>query len=148
MIIVDTNILSEPLKAKPNEHVLAWFLENQEDLYTTAITIGELMAGACSLPAGKRREGLRSAIEELASAYGDRALAYDAQAAKIYGILQGRAKEQGRPLSVEDGMIAALCLSHDAVLATHNTKDFERLGVTLTDPFTAPTPHVIEVTYS
>jgi predicted nucleic acid-binding protein len=148
MIIVDTNILSEPLKAKPNDHVLAWFLENQKELCTTAITIGELMAGACSLPAGKRREGLRSAIEGLASAYGDRVLAYDAPAAKTYGIVQGKAKEQGRPLSVEDGMIAALCLNHDAALATHNTKDFEHLGLTLIDPFTAPTPHVIEITYS
>jgi predicted nucleic acid-binding protein len=45
-------------------------------------------------------------------------------------------------------MIAAVCLSNDAVLATHNTKDFEHLGVTLTDPFTAPTPHVVEVTCS
>jgi predicted nucleic acid-binding protein len=67
------------------------------------------------------------------------------QAAKTYGILQGKAKEQGRSLSVEDGMIASICLNHSATLATRNRKDFEGLGLTLTDPFTAPTPHVARI---
>jgi predicted nucleic acid-binding protein len=146
MVIVDTNILSEPLKPEPNEQVIAWFLENQKELYTTAVTIGELMTGVCLLPEGRRRENLRSAIENLTLVYGERALPYDARAATLYGSLQAEARECGRVLSVEDGMIAAVCKAHDATLATRNVRDFEYLGIETTNPFTAATPHVVEVT--
>jgi predicted nucleic acid-binding protein len=102
------------------------------------------MYGVCQLPNGKRREGLRSAVENLANVYADRALPYEAKAAIAYGILQGASKFAGRTLTVEDGMIAAICKVNDATLATHNTKDFEHLDIKLVDPFTAKTPSTKE----
>jgi predicted nucleic acid-binding protein len=148
LIILDTNILSEPYKVRPNENVLAWLLEYQSQLYTTAVTVAELFYGACRLPAGKRREGLLLAVEELARAYDQRVLSFDADAARVYGLLQANSRQEGSTLSVEDAMIAAICRVHKATLATHNTKDFANLDVPLTDPFIAPAPNVVTISLS
>ena len=144
-LVLDTNIISETLKQEADKGVIAWLIQNQEDLYLTAITIGELLQGAYRLPAGKRRENLLIAIERIVNGYDGRILAYDGLAARVYAEMQDISYRSGRVLTVEDGMIAAICSSANAVLATHNTKDFLHLDVVLVDPFVEPTPDVVEV---
>jgi len=144
-LVLDTNIISETLKQEADKGVIAWLIQNQEDLYLTAITIGELLQRAHRLPAGKRRENLLIAIERIVNGYDGRILAYDGLAARVYAEMQDISYRSGRVLTVEDGMIAAICSSANAVLATHNTKDFLHLDVVLVDPFVEPTPDVVEV---
>jgi len=146
MRVLDTNIISETLKKQPDEKVIAWLLQNQENLYLTAVTIGELWEGAYRLPAGKRRENLLLALERITGAYASRLLAYDGAAAQTYARMQDTTRRCGRTLTVEDGMIAASCASTNATLATRNIKDFAHLEITLVNPFEEPAPDVVEIT--
>lgn len=135
MIVLDTNVLSEPMRAAPDESVLAWLEQLREPAAITAVTVGELLGGVGRLPAGRRRDALGDAIEGLLEAHRGAILPYDDRAARVYAGLQERRRRAGHPLSVEDGMIAAICLVAGATLATRNTADFSGLGLELVDPW-------------
>jgi predicted nucleic acid-binding protein len=132
VIVFDTNVLSEPMRPAPHPAVLAWMAE-QEDVAITAVSVGELMTGARMLPHGARRERLLASIETILT--GQDVLAYDEHAAHLYAWMRAERRATGRPLTVEDGMIAAITASHGATLATRNTRDFDGLGIDLVDPW-------------
>lgn len=134
MIVLDTNVLSEPLRARPHGGVLDW-IAAQEDMATTAITVAELLSGARRLPQGRRRNDLLDAIERTLGAFPDNLLPYDEAAARLYAEMQEVRRSTGVPLGVEEGMIAAICSSRSLTLATRNIKDFEGLGIRLVDPW-------------
>ncbi len=144
MIVLDTNVLSEPLRPRPDDRVLAWFatLDDPtghppgEETAITAVSVGELLTGVRALPEGRRREGLLEAIEQTLQTFAGSVLAYDERAARHFARLQQARREAGRALSVEDGMIAATCLAHGATLATRDVTDFVGLGLELVDPWT------------
>ena len=138
MIVLDTNVLSEPLKHRPDEHVLAWFASLDEETGVTAVSVGELLTGVRALPVGRRREGLLTAIEATLPTFAGSVLAYDEAAARHYARLQESRRGAGRPRAVEDGMIAAICIARGTTLATRNTSDFTGLGLDLVDPWAAP----------
>jgi len=135
VIVLDTNVLSEPLRAEPDEAVLRW-IAAQDALATTSVTVAELLTGARRLRPG-RRDGLLVAIERALEAYPANVLPYDEQAARRYAEMQEWRRSAGVPLSVEGGMIAAICSSRSHALATRNTKDFEGLELRLIDPWAA-----------
>jgi predicted nucleic acid-binding protein len=136
--ILDTNIVSETLKQSPDSNVIAWLLLNEDDIWLNAVTVGELLTGAYRLPTGRRREGLLLAIDSIVNSYPGQIAAYDSQATISYASLQDASRRSGRQLTVEDGMIAAICQSRGCTLATRNTKDFEHLGIPIINPFEAP----------
>jgi predicted nucleic acid-binding protein len=138
VIVLDTNVLSEPLKHEPDQRVITWLESVDEALAVTAVSMGELLVGARRLPLGQRRDALLAAIERVLEAHGGDILPYDEQAARRYAEMQESRRAAGRPLSVEDGMIAAICARHGARLATRNIGDFESLGIDLIDPWLAP----------
>lgn len=135
MIVLDTNVLSEPMRSSPDAGVLEWLRRLDEPTTITAITVGELLDGASRLDPGRRRDGLIMAIEQVIEAHRGSVLSYDDRAARVYARLQAKRRAAGRPLSVEDGMIAAICVVVGARLATRNTRDFDGLGVELVDPW-------------
>jgi predicted nucleic acid-binding protein len=125
MILLDTNVVSEVMKAVPLEIVVDWLNgQNSSSLYVSAITIGEIAYGLRILPDGF-----------ISLAFAQRVLAYDEPAARIYGEIMGSRKESGRPMSVADGQIASIARSKHLTVATRNTVDFEECGVDLIDPF-------------
>ncbi len=135
MIVLDTDVFSEPLKQRPDERVLAWFASLDEEAGVTAVSVGELLTGVRALPVGRRREGLLTAIETTLQSFAGSVLAYDVAAARHYARLQESRRGSGRPLAVEDGMIAAICVARGSTLATRNTSDFAGLGLELIDPW-------------
>jgi toxin FitB len=137
MIVLDTNVLSEPLKLRPDEQVLAWLASLDEEAGVTSISVGELLTGVRALPVGRRREGLLEAIEATLRTFAGSVLAYDEAAARHYARLQESRRGAGRPLAVEAGMIAAICVARGTTLATRNTCDFAGLGLDLVDPWSA-----------
>ncbi len=137
MIVLDTNVLSEPLRLRPDEHVLAWLGALDDETAVTAVSVGELLVGVRALPEGRRRAGLLDAIETTLRAFAGSVLAYDEAAARHYARLQEMRRATGRSLAVEDGMIAAICLAHAATLATRDVTDFAGLDIELIDPWTA-----------
>ena len=139
MILLDTNVVSEVMKTRPAEAVVAWLNgQDSEKLHVSAITIGEIAYGLRVLPDGKRQSGLRERFERfVALAFDQRVLAYDESAARIYGELMGDRKELGLPMSVPDGQIAAIARLNHLAVATRNVLDFEHCGIDVLNPFEA-----------
>lgn len=137
-ILLDTNVLSELMRTEPDEGVLAWFGRQQGTvLYTTAITRAEILLGIALLPAGKRRERLASAADLMFEEdFAHHCLPFDQGAAAEYALLVAARIRAGRPMSTEDGQIAAIALCHGMGLATRNGKDFEGIaGLAVINPF-------------
>ncbi len=137
MIVLDTNIVSEPLKPKPDPEVLAW-LDRQapETLYLTSISLAELSAGVEVLPAGKRRAALQQAVgAQVLSLFQGRVLAFDHEAALAFGHVAAKAQAAGNPIDFADCAIAAIATTHRFILATRNARDFKGTGVELLNPW-------------
>lgn len=137
MIVLDTNVLSELITARPDPEVVSW-LETQpmDALFTTAISQGEMLYGACILPAGRHRDTLLHEVEAIFSAdMAGRVLPYDSDAAGIHATIAAMHRARGRPISQPDAMIAGIVASRGAVLATRNVRDFEGCGIDVVDPW-------------
>jgi toxin FitB len=137
MIILDTNVVSEPIKANGSPAVTAWLDRQVADtLYLTATSRAELMVGIEILPAGRRKRGLAAAVGELlAKLFGSRILPFDQQAAMMYATMVGRARAGGRLISVADGQIAAIAAVHGFTVATRDTLAFTAVGVPVINPW-------------
>ncbi|MCV9999031.1 type II toxin-antitoxin system VapC family toxin [Pararhizobium sp. YC-54] len=137
MIVLDTNIISELVKSSPDKNVGVWFRrEAESNLYLNAIVVMEQSFGAerFYLRTGSDRY-VRSLEHLLATQFRGRILGFSDGTPALTGRLRAKRESAGRPISVQDAMIAAICLSHDATLATRNTKDFEGLDLKLVNPF-------------
>jgi predicted nucleic acid-binding protein len=137
MIVLDTNVLSEALKPSPDKIVLSWLAEqNRTVVFTTAITQAEILYGIEMLPSGKRRNRLHTAVERLfADEFPEHILSFDSESALIYPKIVAKRALLGRPISQFDALIASVCHSRNATLATRNTDDFEDCGLTIINPW-------------
>ena len=139
MIILDTNVVSEPLKPRFDPAVEAW-LDRQpaETLYLTATSLAELRTGVALMPAGKRKAGLDQALSELlGNIFAGRILAFDEAAAEAYANLVSRASRVGHTLSVGDAQIAAIATTRNFIVATRDTTPFVAARVTVINPWEA-----------
>ena len=134
MIVLDTNVVSETVRAQPSFTVMQWLASSNEPFAITTVTIGELLTGVHLLPQGTRRTGLMAAIEQVLLRWAV-TLPYDEAAVRIYATMREQARTQGRGLRVEDGMIAAICAVHGATLATRNVSDFDFLPIPIVNPW-------------
>ncbi len=137
MIVLDTNVFSEPLKPAPSSVVALWFrAQDRAATFITAVTEAEALYGVESLPRGKRRAQLMDAVEKiLKTEYEGRILSFDEPAARVYAKIVAAREAAGRPMSQFDAMIAAIARSHGAAVATRNTKDFEGCGIQTINPW-------------
>ena len=128
MILLDTNVISELMLVSPNHAVLAW-LDQQldEDLYLCVITKAEIEWGISLLPEGKRKLRLTKAAAEVLAAFKGRCLVYDCEATPYYIAVANCSRTSGRPMSVEDMLIAAIAMANNCILATRNVTDFDFL---------------------
>ncbi len=136
MIVLDTNVISEVLRSRPDPVVVAWLDGLDDSLAITAITLAELLAGLGRLPQGRRRTMLTQTLTRALEPYrASRILPFDALAAQEYGQVVADRAARGLPISMADAQIASICRAHDAACATRNTKDFRHTGVNLIDPW-------------
>ncbi len=132
--LLDTNVLSEFLKKTPNEGVLRWFRDTDEnEQYVSTLTIGELQKGVSKLPASRRKNELQTWLDSVIGRYDDRILAPDIATAKLWGRLLADLERKGRPIPAVDSLIAATALAHDLILVTRNVDDFAPAGVKTLD---------------
>lgn len=127
MILLDTNVLSEFMRPRPSDIVVAW-LDKQPSgtVYTSAISRAEIELGIMLMPQGQRQEALSQAAEAMfAEEFNGRCLPFDEDAARHYARIVSARTRVGRPISVEDAQIAAIALVHRMSLATRNTTDFD-----------------------
>ncbi|HXN10866.1 MAG TPA: type II toxin-antitoxin system VapC family toxin [Steroidobacteraceae bacterium] len=137
MIILDTNVISEPLKPSPDAAVIRWLdLQSPATLYITAISQAELLAGVSALPAGRRRTELRKVIDkELAALFADRILPFGERSAEAYAQVVTSANAAGNPIDFADAAIGAIAIEHNYMLATRNVGDFKGTPVKLLNPW-------------
>ena len=133
--VIDTNVVSEIAKPNPCENVIDWFWEYGEQAYLPSVSIEELYYGIFIMPDGKRKRAIRDIIDGIVKDLSDRTLPYDGFSAYLCAEMHANAKGIGRASSIEDYMIAAICKANNAVLVTHNVKDFDYLGIDIVDPF-------------
>jgi len=137
MILLDTNIVSEMMKPTPRPSVVTWLdAQDEASLFICAPVLAELRYGAELLPAGKRRNELGKVIDQIESdLFRDRILPFEQGAASHYARIAAARRHLGRPLNQMDGLIAAIALSHGAVLCTRDEDGFADLGLEVVNPF-------------
>jgi toxin FitB len=136
--LIDTNVLSELMRSKPDPQVISWFdLHVDAECYTSSITKAEIFLGLALLQEGMRRTRLTIAAEKMFSDdFSERRLPFDDQSAIMYAEVVSLRRGTGKPISTEDAQIAAIALTHNLTLVTRNTKDFMAIeGLMLVNPW-------------
>ena len=134
--LLDTNVLSELIRPKPNPNVVAWFKPlPAETLHVSVLTLGELRQGVENTVNSIRREKLRLWLETVVAGwFGNRVLPVDAAIADRWGRLIAAT---ARPLPAVDSLVAATALVHGLRIVTRNVRDFNLPGVDVIDPWIA-----------
>jgi toxin FitB len=138
MILLDTNVVSEPMRQRPDRQVQDW-LDDQaiETLYLSTISLAELLLGIESLPTGRRRRALAAALgEQIASLFEGRIIPFDVTAAEAYAKVVTHARRQGYEISVTDGQTAAVAASHNLKVASRDETPFQAAGLEVINPWT------------
>lgn len=139
MIVLDTNVVSEPLRPAPSPAVLNWLnAQEPQTLFITAINWAELAAGVEALPPGRKRQALEQAMStQVHALFSGRILPFDTRAAGWFAKAHAAAQMHGNLIGFADCAIAAIALANGYALATRNLRDFNGTGVKLIDPWTA-----------
>lgn len=137
MILLDTNVVSEPLKASGDMNVLAWIdAQIIETLYLSTISLAELRFGIAVLPEGKRRDTLLFSLEQrILPLFAGRILPFDDTASRTYATLRAHARAAGQAIAPADGYIAAIAATHGFAVATRDTSPFDATDLTVINPW-------------
>lgn len=136
MIVLDTNVVSELMRPEPAPGVASWIRDrDRRELRTTVITLAEVRYGIARLPDGRRKQVLLGAADEIFSAFADQILPVDAAATEHYAVIASSRERAGKPIPGFDALIAAVCRSKNAVLATRNISGFNGTGVEVINPW-------------
>lgn len=137
MILVDTNVISEPLRREPSAAVIEWLdAQNVETLFLAAISLAEMRFGVAALPEGRRRDWLHQSIEQrVVLLFRGRILPFDDAASKAYASLCAKARATGNAMASADGFIAATAAANGLIVATRDVAPFEAAGLRVIDPW-------------
>lgn len=138
MILLDTNVVSEPMRPAPDARVVDWVdTQPLETLYLCAITVAELRAGVALLPRGKRRASLSEDLEKhVLPLFAGRVVAFDLACTQAYAEVIEKTRRAGRAIAAVDGYIAAIATTHGLAIATRDTAPFEAVGLSVINPWT------------
>ena len=137
MIVLDTNVISEPLRQVPENRVTEWIdAQALETLYLSAITVAELRFGLAALPAGKRRDRLQASLEkQVLPLFVGRVLPFDMSASQAYSELMAKARAAGLAMGAADGYIAATAAANGMMVATRDVSPFKAAGLDVINPW-------------
>jgi predicted nucleic acid-binding protein len=135
--LLDTNVPSELTRRISAPRVERWLDQaNDDELYLSVISLGEILKGITVLPMSKRRDGLQEWLDStLRPWFEGRILPVTASIAERWGILSGKCRLQGRDVKVADGLIMATALHHNLTVVTRNVRDFAGVGVAVLNPW-------------
>jgi predicted nucleic acid-binding protein len=135
--LLDTNVVSEWVKPRPNPAVVSWMADLDEDrVFLSVVSLAEIRGGVEQLPAGARRNRLTSwLVEELPSRFEGRVLDVDREVADQWGVLTARSRKHGTNLSSMDAFMAATAAVHSLTLVTRNVSDFAGLELRVLNPW-------------
>jgi predicted nucleic acid-binding protein len=137
MILLDTNVVSEPLRHTPEARVIEWIdAQPLETLYLSAMTVAELRAGVALLPTGKRRAALHENLEKsVLPMFVGRVLPFDLACTNAYAELMARVRKAGSGIETADACIAAVAIANGFTVATRDTSPFQTAGLTVINPW-------------
>ncbi|MBW6475525.1 MAG: type II toxin-antitoxin system VapC family toxin [Chromatiales bacterium] len=137
MILLDTNVISEPLRRDPEPRVIEWIdAQALETLYISAITVAELRSGIALLPPGKRSSALQENLEkQVLPLFTGRVLPFDLSCTRAYADLIAKAKNAGLAIATADGFIAAIAITNSFAVATRDSSPFEAAGSAVINPW-------------
>jgi predicted nucleic acid-binding protein len=137
VILLDTNVVSEPLKLNPDPTVVAWIDAQVIDtLYLSTVSVTEMRYGIAVLPDGKKKESVRTGLNErILPLFESRILAFDMEAAEICAELRARARATGQGIGTVDSYIAGIAAAKGLIVATRDTQPFEAAGVPVINPW-------------
>jgi len=139
MIVIDTNVISEAMRRTPNPEVMVWYaMQARASLFTTTVTVAEILAGIDYLPVGRRKSEMqRDAQLMFEDDFSGRVLPFDLTAADHYADISARRRRLGPRMKPLDAQIAAIARANGMAVATRNVADFEDCGVDLINPWEA-----------
>ncbi|HEX3195945.1 MAG TPA: type II toxin-antitoxin system VapC family toxin [Propionibacteriaceae bacterium] len=136
MIILDTNVTSELMRAQPDPAVTAWLAaQPPTELFSTVVTVAEISYELQRLPRGRRRRSLEQSYDSLFVDMADHVLRFDVEAALLYGPLVATKERAGIAMDPMDAQIACIAACRGAMIATRNERDFADCGVRLVNPW-------------
>jgi len=137
MIVLDTNVISEPLRQAPENRVTEWIdAQALETLYLSAITVAEVRFGLASLPSGKRRDRLQASLEkQVLPLFAGRVLPFDMSASQTFSELMAKARAAGLAIGTADGYIAATAAANGMMVATRDVSPFKAAGLDVINPW-------------
>lgn len=139
MIVLDTNVVSEMMRPRPDAGVYAWLdAQAPETLYLASLSLAELLFGVAVLPMGKRRDKLSTMVEGVESLFRGRVLEFDAAAARRFATLAAAARAAGLGFPRPDGYIAAIAAEHRYSVATRDIGPFDAAGLDVINPWRMP----------
>jgi len=140
MIVLDTNVISSLMQSNPDPVVVDW-LDTQapESIWTTSVSVFEILYGLYSMPTGKRRQALmESFTQTLEKDMEGRVLLFDVPAARESATLGANLRAAGQPVEIRDVQIAGIVIARHGILATRNIKHFIQTGLSLISPWDSP----------
>jgi hypothetical protein len=139
MILLDTNLVSEPLRPAPDSGVIEWIdAQALETLFLSAITVAGVCSGMALLPVGKRRAGLQEGLEtQVLPLFACRVLPFDLGCTHAYADLMAEARASGLVIGSADGYIAAIAAANGMAVATRDTAPFQAAGAMVINPWQA-----------
>lgn len=139
MIILDTNVVSELMRPEPAPQVAEWVRRrDRRELRMTSITLAEIRYGIARLPDSRRKQTLLDTANDTFRSFDEQILPVDTAAAEQYALIASARERAGKPMAGFDALVAAVCRSQGAALATRNLPDFEGTGVEIIDPWIMP----------
>lgn len=136
--LLDTCVISELVKVRPDSHVVKWVgSQNEESLFLSVLMIGEIQKGISKLPDSRKRQQLQSWLQnDLPKRFRNRILEIGIGTARVWGQVLGACEKQGITLPAIDSLIASQGIFHKMTIVTRNISDMEPSGVPLLDPWT------------
>jgi len=137
MILLDTNVISETMRERPDPDVREWLRQQpRAEVWTASIVIAELLAGIETMPSSRKQKVLREAVEEMiAEDFRGQVLTFNLPAARQYAHILAARRKIGRPIREMNAQIVAIARVHGATLATRDVNDFAGCGLTVVNPW-------------
>jgi predicted nucleic acid-binding protein len=137
MIVLDTNVISEMMRSRPDEAVVRWYRSlSLRALFTTSINCAEVLVGIETMAIGRKRAELANEARAMFNTeFEGRVLSFDQHAAEHYAEIVAHRRRRGRPIDALDAQIAAIARANAMGVATRNVTDFEECGINIVNPW-------------
>ena len=134
--LLDTNVISEPKRKRPDQKVIQWLGSlDDADIYLSALTVGEMKKGAVKLPSGRNRVLVQNYLEKVRNRFAGRILPITERTFLVWGKMMAEFEQRGIVRPALDSMLEATALEHDLILVTRNVRDFQHSSVTILNPW-------------